>query len=331
MREISSINTFPQNLTQSDTKDLQSHISLSASDSFYQTYGELLQYFKQDEVFLRTNNLLGCPHKEIDSIRINDNREKLFVELFVNFLGLQGASSQLPSYMLDKLARNNDGSEGWSLLFDFFNHYILRIFYDIVALKSYPRSFKSDFEDKISQILFHILGIRDKKVAKTYLPFSPIILSLRKPKSYIEKVLEINFNLKGKISIIENVAHHIPIHPQQQNRLGYSNNILGRGFLVGKSVISYQTKIAILIQDISYHEALKFFPTSQRFRDLREAVLFLTHYEFALDLHLRINHSEIMSIKLGANALNNTAKIGLGGILGKERQSMYSIKIKMWG
>ncbi|RDU62936.1 type VI secretion system baseplate subunit TssG [Helicobacter didelphidarum] len=313
----------------SDSKDL--HALTPTSDSFYQSYRDLLQHFKQDDIFLRVNNMLGCPHREIDSIRIDDKRENLFVELFVNFLGLQGASSQLPSYMLDKLARNNDGSDGWSLLFDFFNHYILRIFFDIVALKSYPRSFEGDFEDKISQILFHILGLRDKQVARTYLPFSPIILSLRKPKNYIEKVLEINFNLKNKISIIENVAHHIPIHPQQQNRLGYSNNILGNGFIIGKSVISYQTKIAILIKDISYQEALKFFPTSQRFMDLREAVLFLTNYEFALDLHLLINHSDIMSIKLGANALNNTAKIGLGGILGKQRQSVYFIKIKMWG
>jgi len=302
-----------------------------SSNSFYRTYIALLKDFEHDDIFLRVNNLLGCPNKEIESINICDNRENLFVELFVNFFGIQGPSSQLPGYMLDKLVRNNDGGEGWSLLFDFFNHYLLRLLFEIVSLKSYPRSFDKDFDDKISKILFCILGLRDKEIARIYLPFAPIILSLRKPKGYIEKVLEINFNLKNRIYIIENVPHHIPINKYQQNRLGMANNILGDGFVVGKSVISYQTKIAILITNINYKEALKFFPTSQRFRELKKSILFLTNHEFALDLYLRINYSEIMSIMIGDNTLNNSAKIGLGGILGKQRQSVYTIKIKMWG
>lgn len=43
-------------------------------------------------------------------------------------MGLQESSSQLLNDILDKLSQNEDGALGWSLFFDFFNHYILWLF-----------------------------------------------------------------------------------------------------------------------------------------------------------------------------------------------------------
>ena len=77
----------------------------------------------------------------------------------INFLGIQGSSSQLPSYILEKLALNDDGGDGWSLLFDFFNNYITWIFYDVVSMGSYAKSFNYNLDDNISNILLSFLGI----------------------------------------------------------------------------------------------------------------------------------------------------------------------------
>ena len=79
--------------------------------------------------------------------------QELAVQIMTNFMGLHGNTSQLPSYMLDKLSRNEDGNEGWTLFFDFFNNYILWIFFESLSIRNYPRSFKSDFTDSISYIL----------------------------------------------------------------------------------------------------------------------------------------------------------------------------------
>ncbi len=90
--------------------------------TFHKLLHKLLKKYDKRDIFLRTNKSLKHPHKEIEYIE--ENKEFL-IEIMVNFMGLQGNTSQLPSYMLDKLSRNEDGGSGWTLFFDFFNHYIL--------------------------------------------------------------------------------------------------------------------------------------------------------------------------------------------------------------
>ena len=214
--------------------------------TFHKLLHKLLKKYDKKDIFLRTNKSLKHPHKEIEYIK--ENKEFL-IEIMVNFMGLQGNTSQLPSYMLDKLSRNEDGGSGWTLFFDFFNHYILWLFFESVNLKNYPRSFRKDFSDSISKILFSMLGINDKEIAKNYLPFAPLFLSSSRPKYYIEKVLQNNFNLYNKLYIIENLPHQILIAPSQKNKLGFKNDILGKNFILGNKFLSYQSKIGVYIKD----------------------------------------------------------------------------------
>ena len=158
----------------------------------------------------------------------------------INFLGIQGSSSQLPSYILEKLALNDDGGDGWSLLFDFFNNYITWIFYDVVSMGSYAKSFNYNLDDNISNILLSFLGIKNKDTAKTYLPFAPLIVNLRRPKKQIERILQITFNLKDRLTIIENLPHHIPVISSQQNYLGIKNCQLGKNFIIGSFLLIRQ-------------------------------------------------------------------------------------------
>ncbi|EFP2895124.1 type VI secretion system baseplate subunit TssG, partial [Campylobacter jejuni] len=214
------------------------------SYGFFKLIRKLEKNYGKKNIFLRTNKSLKHPNKDLEKIIFSDQS---FIELFVNFMGLHGVSSQLPSFMLDKLSRNEDGEQGWTLFFDFFNHYLLWIFFDVIGLKNYPRSFNDNFKDSISQILFNILGIKEYDIAKKYLPFAPLLLSLRRPKTYIERVLQVNFKLKDKLSIIENLPHQILISDTQRNKLGVKNHALGSNFILGDKFTSYQNKIAIYI------------------------------------------------------------------------------------
>lgn len=275
--------------------------------------------------FLRTNKSLKHPHKEIEYIK--ENKEFL-IEIMVNFMGLQGNTSQLPSYMLDKLSRNEDGGSGWTLFFDFFNHYILWLFFESVNLKNYPRGFKEDFSDSISKILFSMLGINDREIAKNYLPFAPLLLSSSRPKYYIEKVLQSNFDLRNKLYLIENLPHQILIAPSQKNKLGFKNNILGKNFILGGKFLSYQSKIGIYIKDIEYHKAIEYLPNQNKHKELKESILFLTNHQFCIDLYLRINHNVKMNFILGDKSV---ARLGWGLALGNFKKKYHLMCIKMYG
>lgn len=292
--------------------------------TFHKLLYKLLKKYDKKDIFLRTNKSLKHPHKEIEYLK--EDKEFL-IEIMVNFMGLQGNTSQLPSYMLDKLSRNEDGGSGWTLLFDFFNHYILWLFFESANLKNYSRSFNKDFSDSISKILFSILGINDKKIAKSYLPFAPLLLSSNRPKYYVEKVLQSNFNLHNKLYIIENLPHQILISPSQKNKLSLKNNIVGKNFILGSKFLSYQSKIGIYIKDIDYLMAIEYLPNQNKHKELKESILFLTNHQFCIDLYLKINHSKKMNFILGVKGI---AKLGWGLELGDSKRKYHLMCIKMY-
>ena len=300
---------------------------MSKNYTFYRLIKLLLEQHPKEDIFLRNARSLGHPYWEIQPPKTTQTaNQTTTIEVETNFFGLLGASSQLPSYIIDKLTSNQSNSEEWSLFFDFFNNYLLWLFFDSSSLKNYHRSFHDDFSDKISIMLFSLLGIHDKKIAMQYLRFAPLILSLRKPKYYIQKILQYNFNLKDKLSIVENIPHKIQINNKQKNKLGKRNNILGRNFVLGNTVTSYQSKIGIYIKDITYQEALKYLPNGKNHNDLKESVIFLTDNEFASDLYLSVKYDSRMKFVLGSTT---HAKLGWGKILGGIHKSHYFMRMNL--
>ncbi|MCE3049156.1 type VI secretion system baseplate subunit TssG [Helicobacter sp. faydin-H23] len=285
--------------------ELQNH-------SFFPCIQELLKKYQREKIFLRTNSKIGFPNREIERVVEYEDR----CEVFVNFLGLQGSSSDLPSYILDLLVKNDDGSEGWSLYFDFFNHHILWLFYDVVTQKNYAKAIRQDFQDRISKILFSLLGFRGElELARTYLRFAPLIINSVRSKKYIESILQEAFGLQGRLKIIENIPHKTPISLNQRNKLGKANSQLGVNFMLGKTSLTHQTKIGILIEDLQYQEALEFFPVGRNYQILKEIIEFLTKNEFAIDLYLKIKFSHQMTFRLGGGV-----RLGWGSTLGEKRE-----------
>lgn len=292
--------------------------------TFHKLLHTLLKQYSKKDIFLRTNKNLKHPHKEIEYIKKN---KEFLIEIMISFMGLQGNTSQLPSYMLDKLSRNEDGDSGWTLLFDFFNNHILWLFFESLNLRYYARSFKKDFSDPISKILFSILGISDSTIAERYLPFAHLLLIPSCPKPYVERALRSIFDLHNKLYIIENLPHQILVAFSQKNKLGEKNNTLGKNFILGNTFISYHSKIGIYIKDIEYHRAIEFLPNHNKHNELKESILFLTNHQFCFDLYLRINHNEKMKLILGDKSV---AKLGWGSILGNSKKEYHLMHIKMY-
>lgn len=319
--------------------------------TFYTLLTSLLNTYSKEQIFLRTSQSLGHAYKEIDIPTIQENENNhynlshdsnhtketfyshshneqslptyiqtcnsdkdsdKFVEVMTYFFGLFGANSPLPNYILDKFANIQDDHEGFSLFFDFFNNHFLWLLYESAALRNYPRSFRSTLDDRISQILLSLLGLRDTNLAKEYLPFAPLILSLRKPKSYIEQVLQHHLKLHCRVEIIENIPQQIPIIQSQKNILGHYNNILKENFVLGSTSLSHQNKIRIALHNISYYEALLFLPAQEKYNKLKESIIFLTNNTLSVDIALHTKYHKKMHYVLGDNTC---AKLGFG-ILG---------------
>ena len=164
-------------------------------------------------------------------------------------------------------------------------------------------------------------------MARSYLPFAPLLLRLRRPKLQIQRVLEYNFNLKNKLFILENIPHQVVIEPKQRSHLGKLNNRLSKNFILGKKALDYQSKMAIYIKGINYDEAIKYFPKGQKYDKLKEGVIFLTNNEFAVDLYINIKYSPKMNLKLGDDS---HSKLGYGSIIGKDKKGSYLMFFRLY-
>ena len=246
-----------------------------------------------------------------------------FIEVMTYFFVLLGNQSPLPNYILDKFANNQDDNEGFSLFFDFFNNHFLWLLYESATLRNYPRSFSQTLDDRISQIVLALLGLHDIHLAKEYLPFAPLVLSLRRPKPYIERVLQYNLKLTSKVEIIENIPQQIPILPSQKNILGQCNNTLSKHFVLGSTSLSYQNKICIALHNVSYYEALLFLPTQTKYNKLKESIIFLINNTLSVDVSLHTKYHKKMHLVLGDKTCARLGCSILGDMAHTQPQSHY--------
>lgn len=294
------------------------------TSNIFKNWKSLGHAYKEIEVISQNNNNLVLDTKDSKDNQIHlNNQHENHIEIKAIFFGLFGTSSPMPNYILDKFARNEDSGNGFSLFFDFLNNHVLWLLYESISLRNYHRTFSDDLNDRISYIFLKILGFGNAENAKDYLAFSPLILSKRRPKPYIEKVLQYIFNLNNKISIIENIPQQILINITQQNALGIKNAILGKNFLLGKTICYHQNKILLDIEDLQYYEALAYFPNQTQFNRLKNSISFLTNNEFAIDLRLNIRYSPQMNFMLG-NIAN--AKLRFSLLLGGSQKNFSNIK-----
>lgn len=288
--------------------------------SFFKLVKNSLKDHDRKDIFLKNSPSFAYPIKELESL----NEEEV-VKIIVNFMGLLGSGSHLTSYILEKISKSNDNN--FELFFDFFDNYLLWLFFDSISLKNYARSFEKGLDDKISKILLNILNINSKKLANKFLPFSPLIVSQRRPKSEVEFALQYHFGLKDKLFVLQNLPNQIFIAPSNLNSLGVKNRTLGKNFILGKKLFEKQTKIAIYINGIEYEEAVKFFPKKENYERLQESLAFLTNNEFVADLYIKINYSPKMQLRLGKKG--SYSKIGFGARLQNNKEMSNFVKFRL--
>ena len=186
---------------------------------------------------------------------------------------------------------------------------------------------EDELADKISKILLDMLNIKEKQLAKKFLPFSPLAVSQRRPKKEVEFALQSHFGLKDKLFILENLPNQIFIAPSNLNSLGHKNRTLGKNFILGKKLFEKQTKIAVFINGIEYEEAVNFFPKKDKFKELQETLSYFTNDEFVSDLYLKINYSHKMQFKLGSKY--TSSQIGFGSRLKNDKKMSNFIKFRL--
>lgn len=241
--------------------------------------------------------------------RTNDNQ----IELFINFLGLIGASGALPNHYTELLMQRLNAKDNTLLDFlDIFHHRTVSLFYR--AWKkyrfylSYQHTKNQPSIDNFNMILKCILGNSLPKTNHCHLIHDEALIFycglMQQPRSAINlaRLLQSYFDLPLTIEPLVGSWSHLPL--TDCSRIGKKNNYyhsLGQNTILGKKIWDTTQKFHIIIGEISYHEFKRLLPTGDKLRPLTELTRYYIGINLNFEIKLLLKPNEIPSLQLRYN------------------------------
>lgn len=275
------------------------------------TFEEIVRY--------RANDSLGFPKSDIESIefaQVGQDIEHIAIE--VNFMGLYGPSSPLPTFYTERILQAEDENTAIRDFCDVFNHRLISLLQRCWEKYRYYVAFKPDATDEFSTWMFSIggLGIR-KHVDATGLKWDkllPFINTLAKRTCsaiMLANLVKFYFDLKD-VQIQQCVRREIAISDFQLTKLGQTNADLGLNLMLGTTIDDYASKFRIQLNDLSLTQFKKFVPTGEYYKELISLVNLAIKDALVYDIALNLDNTDSKPLSLDGsyNPLGWTTRIG---------------------
>ncbi len=267
---------------------------------FYQAY-RLLRLLAQteggNESELRIKPQLSLGFQESDINRIVERQAGGF-DLTVNFLGLYGVSSPLPTFYSEDLIDDaHEERHGQRDFLDIFNQTLYPLFFK-AWLKTKPHLRLVEFNDQgLLEVLYKFVGLIEpsnylnQPGSETLLRFAGLYAQNPRSASGLQTISAGTYP-KSSIEIIQLDVRVMPIADDQRCKLGIQANELGQDSHLGSQIANRTTNITIRLSDLDeklFHELL---PGQLEYKRLQFIVRYylIDPLEIRLELGLRKDH-----------------------------------------
>lgn len=275
--------------------------------SFFQAYRLLRQLSLREgkgdrNLKVRPNPSLAFPETDVDSIR---QRTDGAYQLTVNFLGLHGVSSPLPTFygedILDDIQHERFGSRDF---LDIISQTIYPLFFR-AGLKSRPHVRIVEFDDRrLLQILYSFVGISDPERFQgqpgfeSLLRFAPIYSQFPRSALGLKTIVSGSYP-DAEVTVVEQVVRVLNLEVDQRMCLGQQATTLGEDTHIGQEFACRSSNLQIEMHGVDAQLFQKLLPGGYEFRRLQFLV---RHYlvdplHVEVDLHLK--EGEVRRLMLG--------------------------------
>ncbi|MGL6313475.1 type VI secretion system baseplate subunit TssG [Vibrio sp. WXL103] len=272
-------------------------------------------YANQERVHFTISPELGFPSADINSIEAIERDGVSGAEIEVNFLGLHGASSPLPTSYTEKLAGRGDDDNPVRDFFDFFHNRYLSLFYRIWRKNQYAVTYESGATDALSKTLYNLLGVSSEAGVQDqmHLDWAKLLSylgQLSNPTRSADLVAGIVGHCFGldDVTIEEWVLRKINIPLDQQTRLGRANHQLGETSHLGSKVMDINGKFNLRIGELDFVRYKAFYKDSQAYNELLELMEFILLDPLSWDLKLEVDSTTIPTNSLGQAGVSELGK-----------------------
>ncbi|MGF1742207.1 type VI secretion system baseplate subunit TssG [Vibrio profundum] len=297
---------------------LEKHYSTHSTEGF-SGVGEC-QDVTSERIQFAVSPSLGFPKSDVQSITHMGDEHRQFSRVEVNFLGLHGASSPLPTAYTEKLAGREGEENPVKDFFDFFHNRYLSLLYRVWKKYRYHIQYKSGATDPFSTRMLHFVGlssvIQQLDVAHLdrakLLSYSNQLSTRTRSPKLISGIVSHYFSLEN-VEVEEWVYRRVEIAEEQKSILNRGNCALGRTFHLGQSVADLTGKFNLHIHNIDFATYVKFTPGHEYYLTLLGLMKFILRDPLAWDLVLDVNLDSVPKNDLGhgsGNVLGETFWLG---------------------
>lgn len=313
MMTIEEINTTIAPLTRRSTLAQAVRMAVSYLREYYPK--ERAEQLYERLVF-KSNHSLSFQKSEIAKLLFVEHRDGLKVELTLNFLGVFGSSSPLPSHYSEAVLHSHDDDK---VLYDFlnlFNHHLEKFIFQVWQRQRYYIQYQHDLQDRFSKYMLSFIGMYDASQQKhssldlrRLLPFLGTLSMRQKSVGTLVSILRHYLDHKD-IEIEQGIVTKAPIPDWQQSSLGQDNITLGQSFLIGDYVKTKQGKIRIVLNDIGKEQLYDYSVHGKKMKELDELMKLALNEPMAYEVVVTIAPDEVEPLNMSTHYLGVNSWLG---------------------
>lgn len=258
----------------------------------------------EHKLLFSTNSSLGFAPSDVSKLELINNNH---IGLEVNFLGLNGAQSPLPGFLLEQIVTEDEQGVRKCFL-DFFNHRLINLMYLIWKKYRYYRFFGENASDVFSARLFALVGLADENLRSEssinwckMLSYAGVLAGRSRSPQVVSGIIAHCFELE-LVTIRQWELRQIAISQEQKMQLGSANVSLGVDSVIGDMVADCTGKFVICIEQLTQERLQDFLPTGKEYQPLMTLVQFILREQMAFDLELTCNEELAAASHLGSGA-----------------------------
>lgn len=281
---------------------------------------------ERERVRLRPNLSLGFSTADIQEIRQTDMPDgSSRYRIDVNFLGLYGPSSPLPTYYTEELLSDEYQHDGVGItrgFLDLFHHRLLSLLYR--AWEKYRHTVQYDprGRDYYSSRLLTMLGVNlgwlpeDEHVRPgRLLAYAGLMTQRPRGADSLRAMLSDHFP-EGDVQVTQCVPRTKQIDKSQHNRLGGANCSLGVDCSLGESVPDRAGFFGVSVGPVGFGDYADFMPDRDNMAQLNELVDLFNSDGLDYEVTVILRGDEVPGVELG----NPVRRLGYSSWLGESRE-----------
>lgn len=270
-----------------------------------------------DRLKFRGNPSLSFAKSELSKMEFVETSKGKNVEITLNFLGLFGSASPLPSHYCETILDSADSDRVLSDFLNLFNHHLQKMAYPIWEKQRYYIQYQRDLQDKFSKYMLSILGLYSQTQIKSsklnfqkLIPYTGILSMRQKSAGTLVSILR-HYLEYDKLEIVQCIGMNANIPLWQRSSLGDENCSLGGDFLIGESVRTRSLKFQILLSSIPWHCLYDYSIHGEKTKELQELISLALNEPLEYELCMHIEKDEIRPLELSQHYLGVNSFLGL--------------------